>query len=370
MSLQSLLAELSNESAQPVKELDVGELLQYSVEASQIEIGRAFNLMTTMEQNFQKHFGGDVTATSFEAYQHDTTLALLAAGIDVPVVLIAPSFEAVAALPAPADQKKEVGDKKDNVIKRGLKAVWDMLVRLKDWIVGLFKKKEEEVEKVAEELVAVQAEAKKNVTALKALPAPKAEALEKMLASGSQSELVVKATDVVGSMKVKFKVPKKHVDGKGLEQTLAELKKANDEIMTVVKKSSFTIADVGVLARFSDEIETDLKGQLELVEVEMTMDQFNGLVNGDPLEGIRSLRAASKAIQDKLGASADYVKKLTETDNVPQSEIASAKLDHEVLKAASDLLIRSTALAGKHIKMQIAEVKKANDALKGALDKA
>lgn len=134
--LQSLVDELSTESS---TEEQYSELLDYAIEATQLEINQVLGFSQAIESNYHHHFSnGDESFENYQAYSKNFSNILNAVGMDLPLDLVVPSFE--AATP------DKTGEKKDNIIIRAAKYVWDLMKKLFTWL-GLRK------DTVAQELV-------------------------------------------------------------------------------------------------------------------------------------------------------------------------------------------------------------------------
>lgn len=143
---------ISNES----NEIDIVELMSENLASMSHEAVRVTGLMEALQSNYDFHIAGKDTVTmeAYQAYTHATQAILNTSGIDLPVSIVVPSFE------SSEDLSLEAEEKKDNVVVRAGKALWELLKRLYNFLTGWMKKADEEGEKKTEQLKAEVTETK------------------------------------------------------------------------------------------------------------------------------------------------------------------------------------------------------------------
>lgn len=119
-----------------VKEFEQGSDLMYSIES--------------LSENF---FSKGESVSEYEAhlYQVSVEAALIAAGVDIPIEAIVPSFEAEKA----ENHKEEAKAKSSGLLKRAMEWLADLFSRLSEFFSGLWKKwtgKEEAIKSKVDDL--------------------------------------------------------------------------------------------------------------------------------------------------------------------------------------------------------------------------
>lgn len=135
--LNTLLSQLSQESAKSVQEEfdTIAKMSDYAIESAFNELTRGVTLLTNISA---LHLDYCNESLSYSDYSNAISGVIQGSGFQIPVTLIAPSFE--------SDDKSQSTAAKQNVFQRTLAYLKDLIARLVQWVKDRFGKKQKQLE--------------------------------------------------------------------------------------------------------------------------------------------------------------------------------------------------------------------------------
>lgn len=163
MELKDLLLNLAVESGEialpaEVEPIDEGQYADAMIAKETDELTRAIALTESLEAIAKRYEDMPLTAESLESYRFTIGHILHVSGVDVPVDMVASSFEA-------AEEKKSIGEKVKEVIKR----ILEWLAQKWDALLKFLRIRKGKVEKDTAEAKARTEDVKKAASHIKAL---------------------------------------------------------------------------------------------------------------------------------------------------------------------------------------------------------
>lgn len=321
----SYLAALYAGVEEKPRQVSLNKLRTYSIESCFGEVDRALGLIQALDTNYQHFIAGKSTISteSLQAYEVATQSLLLSAGLAVPSAMIVPSFESTAV--ATVEAAKE---KKDNVLKRAVKSLLDLLARLKEWVMAFFTKKKAALADKAKVVETKYLDFKKEV----------AQASPALLADLRKAKYYLKVPKAWAD---KFTNPDKMYNALMENQAL---------LMSLSGKDKFTPEDVVALVKLKADVDELSDG--EYVEEGFSYEQFNTLMAQTPSKTVDALVSASKRIQSIIDKTANALKKMGNGSEVKAEELAEIKLNYEAAKAAQQVLDKLMTAVNKFVVLQ------------------